>query len=142
MSLSKYDTRRASDEGRFLHLEFDGRKLLTEDDGPDGKPKQMGLMVKGSNSSDFRRREKDLQAQRQERVRLKKGGRIGGLDDMQSAQRELYAAMVTEYVNLGDEWDGLDPTLQNTLLLFERFPWVEEQVIDFVENEANFLGEP
>jgi len=132
MDLSKFDTSTASESGRFLHLEFDGEKLY-EDREP------CGLRVLGPTSSTYKRIEKQLEKARMERIRIQRGGKVKGLS---GDNDELYASLVTEYVNLTLEGQPLsNPTPSDVQALFDRFPFIRDQVIAFVDDDANWLGE-
>lgn len=138
MDLSKYDTTEKANKGVFLHLAFGGESLRME--GGD----EIGLMVKGSTSTDFKNRLKGIQKARTERLRLKKNGRVKGLEGSDIEQRELYASAVSEYVNIlvdGDDWGVAPVTIARTVELFDRFGWIEDQVIEFVDDDENYLGE-
>lgn len=137
MDLIKFDTREKAEEGVFLQLEFDGVKLTT-DDG-----EAIGLMVKGSNSGDFKNRVRGIEKARATRIRLKKNGQIKGLGKEGDENSELYASAVCGYVHIkvNDE-DWTEPNIKKTMGLFELFGWIEDQVVEFVDDDANFLGEP
>lgn len=137
MDLSKYDTNKAANTGRFMHLEFLGEPLYTDD------KQKVGLFVKGTASAEFKGREKKLREAQLERVRLGRNGKVRGLSLADEEQRELYASLVTSYVNVTLDGKKLPESadLQTTIGLFERFRWLQEQVMAFVEDEANFLGE-
>lgn len=138
MDLTKYDLVPASNEGRFLHLFTPlGEKLLTED----GEP--IGLTVKGADSDDYKLREKKRDAARLEKVRVKRNGAISGLGGAEEDQRELHASAVVQYHNIvvdGEQWT-MAPSVEQTSKLFRRFSWIERQVIEFIQDEENWLGE-
>tara|TARA_R100001510_G_scaffold21218_1_gene18525 strand:- start:2275 stop:2712 length:438 start_codon:yes stop_codon:yes gene_type:complete len=144
MDLSKFDSTQASNVGKFLHLlhPATGAKLMTDPDG-DAQPEPIGFTVKGPTSTEFKGREKRLKQKRLETVKVGRGGKIKGLQGSEEDQRELYAACVTSYINCVLDGKPMPEAadVATTVGLFERIPSFEEQVIEFVDDEANWLGE-
>lgn len=137
MDLSKYDTSEAANRGRFMHLEFQGTPLLEGGE-------RVGLYVKGMSSAEFKAGEKRLRERQLERVRVNRSGKVKGIQHSDEDTRELYASLVVGYVHLSVDGKPLPEKaeMRTTLALFERFRWVYDQVVAFVDDEANFLGEP
>jgi hypothetical protein len=142
MDLSNFDLAPVSNQGRFLHLRFGGKKLLTTP--TDGStPKPIGLNMLGPESKEYRQRDAQIKRDQRERMRFKKGGKIVGLEGAEDDSRSLVAAMVTEYVNITVDGDVLDRvSLDRTRQLFDRFDWIYEQAEEFLEDETAWLGEP
>ena len=136
MDLNKFDTSKLAEEGMFLQLEFNGEKLKTE------AGEAIGLMVKGSTSADFKSRTRAITKARTERIRMKKNGQIKGLGKEDDENSELYASAVSGYVHIEVDGEVLtDVSIKKTLSLFDQFGWIQDQVIEFVDDDANFVGE-
>lgn len=147
MDFSKFDTTVASNTGKFLQLEIPDehgnwrKAVTTPEDGSDPEP--IGLMVKGPTSTEFKGREKALRSKRLEKVKVTRRGQIKGMGGSDDDQRELYAAMVTSFVKIPLDNQVLDgpAKLEEVLAFFDRFRWVEDQVVEFIDDDANWLGE-
>jgi len=137
MDLSKFDLSGASEQGAFLHLSFAGEKLYTEGKEP------VGLRLYGPESRRYKDAERRVKKERMDRVRVGRGGRVRGLGDTTMDERELLAAVVYEYVNIEVDGETLPAgaTKDQTLALFERFGWIEDQVADLIDDDNAWLGE-
>lgn len=145
MDLSKFDTTKAANTGKFLHLSFSGKKLYFCDaNGEDIKDRPIGFQVKGVASNEFKGRTAALRKERVARAQVTRSGKIKGLEGVEDEQRELYASCVTGFVNFkldGKEMDTISPTAPIVVAILDRFPAWEDQLVDFVTDEANWLGE-
>lgn len=139
MDLSKYDTTLA-DEGIFVHLRAPDGELITTE-GEDRLP--VGFRVLGATSKKFKRLQKEMKAERAKNITTTRSGHIKGLEGAEEANRELYANMVVSFVNFVLEkrdYSNETPTVGMVLQIWDRFPWMENQVVDAVEDETRFMG--
>ena len=140
MDLAKFDTVKASETGAFMHLEWDGKKLYTEEE-----PKEaVGLWLRGPDSKAARAAERKLSDDKTRRVKVGRGNRVKdfmGAEESAERETEVAAAYVIRFQNIvvdGVSWDGQEAT--KTVELFQRFPWIQRQVEEFTSDEANILG--
>ena len=71
----KYDSVAAAEQGAFLHLQYEGKKLYTE--GEDKKP--IGMILLGRDASSYRDHQKKQTDRRVDQVRISKGGKMKGV---------------------------------------------------------------
>lgn len=148
MEFSRLETRQKADEGAVLHVRhpFYGHPLYygpgANEDGEiadkaqDHRP--VTITVRGANCATMRKLYKD-----HERDRMKHGRKLSPAQDRQ-LQEKLGEAVIDATV-LG--WDGffadgapLPCTAENKREMFDRAPDIQRQVLDFSQDQANFMG--
>lgn len=145
MDFSKFDTKTASDRGRFLHLTSPetGEKLYDETLTDPETGSKVGLWIYGPTSERYKAQDKKMRDAKMERLRIKRGGRIKGLSGGEDDDRRLYASLV--FKTVGISWGTLDGVqevdVEAVEKLFDRFPFIEDQAKDFVDEDANWMGE-
>lgn len=143
MDLSSLDTRAGSALGAFLHLKFDRQALYVTDENGDqvlddkGKPKPIGLRIRGIDDPHFARlrAKKEQEAQR----RLLKGDKYSP-EEEREANIDLVARAIMEPVNLVLEGKPVGSTHEDLVALLDRFPWIYDQVNTGVGERARFVG--
>lgn len=113
--------------------------------GRDGQPVEFDVF--GKDSAEYRRAVALVVA---EDMRAKRGKAAKGdvsdaqilqaLDDKNANTAKIMARAV--FGVRGAEWEGkpIKPTYDELLRLFQKHPWVADQINDFVEDDADFLA--
>lgn len=137
MDLNKYDSKAAATKGAFLHLEYEGKKLMTEE----GEP--IGMTMLGSDSPEYQQHMYKQSDARIAKASVTRRGRIKNVKTEATAQDgiELNARVTTELHHIVVEDVEIECTFENVVKLLNRFPWISEQADDFVNERSNFLGE-
>jgi hypothetical protein len=148
MEFSRLETRQKADEGATLHVRhpFYGHPLYY---GPganaDGElvdkaaeHTPVTIAVRGANCATMRKIYKD-----HERDKMKLGRKLTPSQERQ--MQEKLGEVVIDATVIG--WDGffddgapLPCTSENRRELFERAPDIQRQVIEFSQDQANYMG--
>lgn len=131
MDLSSLDTRKAAGDGAKYQLRHPVEDTpITTDDG-----KPVTITVIGTDSEAFRRA-----AQAQANSRLKHGQRSRvTAETVESDATDLLVACTTGWSGIVVDGKELDFSAENARALYDRFPWIREQVSAFAAERANFL---
>lgn len=138
MDLSKLDTVAACDEGADLELThpITGAVLTDEKTG-----EAVSIKLIGADSKEYQSLTHKAQTKRLNK-RLSRGGVV------KMTAEELDADALELLVHCTKGWkhvlvDGKELVFNetNARQLYTRFPWIRDQVSDFVQERANFLGE-
>ncbi len=131
MDLSALDTRKAADEGAKLHLRHPVEDTpLTKDDGS-----PITITLVGSDSATFKRA-MQVQADR----RLKSNNRRAiSMQSIEDDAVDLLSAATVGWDGIVVDGKELPFSNENAKTLYERFPWIREQVNSFIGERANFL---
>ncbi len=137
MDLKQFDTRAPSEDGADM-------PVLGPDDEPffkDGTDDPVTIRLMGNDSPTFER----------EQHRIAKGrkglkiSRSGVKLDSRQAKLDLIQMMAACTISWdGIDYDGESPypcTRQNAIRLYTDLPWLRDQVVAFMEDRMNFLGE-
>lgn len=136
MDLSKFSTKKKSNEGQFLHLKspVDGKLLY---DGDESKP--VGLYLLGSDSDKVQaaihKRFNDSYAESKT-----KKEETGYSEKSDSAKNELLADCTQEWENLSLDGDG-EFSRDKILKVYSDtgWLWLRNQALNFVDDRANFI---
>ncbi len=137
MNLSKFRTAEVANKGRFMQFRDPANdELLFDDDNV-----AMGLNLLGQDSQTFNKRLAKLNKARAENIRVKRGGRIEGMDPIENEDKiDLLAACVTGGHAVLDGV-ALDLGSQDVVKKFlTDFPCFLEQADEFVADRSNYLG--
>ena len=134
MDLSNLDTRRASEEGAWLTLRHPAtdRPILDESTGA---PVRIKLL--GKDSKAYQSRAMQL-AQRHIGAGL--GRKKVDLEAMSEEDTELLASATVAWEYIVVDHESLSCSTSNARTLYERFPWIKEQVQLFIGSREAFLG--
>lgn len=136
MDLKTFDSRKQQESGAFLHLESpNGERLYT-----DGKKKEpIGISVLGAHSSKMRALEHKQANARIKGTRIKRG-QVSNLTSEQIEENNLdyFATACSRFHHIVVEEEEWDHTRARELL--ERFPWILNQIAEFMRDENNYLG--
>ncbi|MES1987461.1 MAG: hypothetical protein V4440_05420 [Pseudomonadota bacterium] len=132
MQLNKFDTTKKANAGAFLHLVApNGAKLYEQDaDGKNDLAKPVGLYLLGLDSKAF-------QESKHKRANERRGEKVTSeMVDEESLQAG--ADLAVGWLNLEVDGDS-EFSRANVLKIYQQYPWVREQVDNFVANRANFI---
>jgi hypothetical protein len=138
MDLGKYDTSVKEEEGAFLHLEGPNGDKLWSDEEP---REPVGITLLGIHSKKLKDLEHKQQNKRLASTRMGKRGQIRGVTSEQVEENasEMFVAATVSFKHImvdGDTWQA-----DRAAELYDRFAWIRAQVDEFINTEANFLGE-
>jgi len=71
--------------------------------------------------------------------RLKKGIKRLSLEETENENLELLVACTLDWKNVVYEGEPLECTPENVKFIYSQFPWIKEQVDDFIGDRANYL---
>lgn len=129
MDLSTLDVSEAASRGATMELRNPATGETLYSDG--GEP--VSITVLGSDSSEYRKR-----------LRSAANGRINSRKKQTIEQLEqdgigLLVAVTTGWRNIVVEGQNLEFSPEEARRLYEKYPWIREQVDEFVNERANFL---
>lgn len=130
MDLSKLDVVTAADEGALLTLKHpvDESTLETEK-GP------MQILLVGTDSSTYRN---ILKNRARQRLNQKKSTKID-LDEAELKGIQLLAKCTLDFINILDDGKYVKYTYEDAIKLYQKYPWIKEQVDEFMSDRSNFL---
>lgn len=135
MELSQFDICASASEPAFLQLvnPFTNEELHDEE-GP------VGLWLLGADSVEYQNVRKRHQNRRL--ARSTKKGRVEPVtvEEIQAETIEALSFVTVGIENLTLDGKPLEPTPHNARRIYERFDWVREQAVEFVEDRRARLG--
>jgi hypothetical protein len=138
VDLSKLDTTVAAEEGAELQLRnpIDDSVLRDEKSGD-----PVVIMVVGTDSKEYMRVTHAIQNRRLGK-RLGKGSRPKmTAEELEADALELLVASTKGWKHIVVDGAELAYSEKNVRTLYQRFPWIKEQVDEFIADRTNFLGE-
>ena len=134
MDLSALDTSKAAEQGAKLHLRHPTEDYPITDNGKkDGQPVTITLI--GADSETFRR---FSQSQMDRRLKAASKRQYTSAAAEEDAT-DLLVACTVGWGNIELDGKDLPFSKENAKLLYDRLPWVKEQVGAFIGERANFL---
>jgi hypothetical protein len=107
-----------------------------------GTNEDLGILITvlGKDSDEF---QKISRAQSKKRMaKITKGGfrsQAVPLEEIEQDGLELLAAVTKKWVNVVVDGNDLPFTKENAVALYERFPWIREQLDVAIGDRANFI---
>lgn len=144
MGLEKLATRKTSSNAVPLHVKFDGEKQYEgspEDVAAKSKPVRIFLI--GQDSAEY-----SAVRQKLSNKALNKMAKAGGpgkkgavsAEQLEEDKLELAVAATKNWENVVWEGQTLPFSPENVRKVYQECPWLLEQVEEFVNDRANFLG--
>ncbi len=131
MDLSTLDVVSASNQGATLELIHPvTEEKIVDDDG-----NVMSITVLGTDSQTYR---DILKARTRQRLNQKKQSKID-LDEAEHKGLELLARCTMGWANIYDEGEKVPFSFEAALNLYKKYPWIKEQVDNFMADRSNFL---
>jgi hypothetical protein len=131
IDLSSIDTVKGSNEGFDVQIYHPG---TNEDLG-------ISINVLGKDSDEFQRVSRAQQKKRM--AKMQKGGFRSTtaipLEEIEQDSLELLAACTKSWSGVIIDGKAIDCTKENAVALYERFPWIKEQIDTAIGDRANFI---
>lgn len=129
MDLSKFDTRKACDDGAIMPVIYEGNPV-TQDDG-----KPVTITLRGRDSDAF---QKSIRSRADARMQSRQ--RVGmTVSAIESEGIETLADCTVDWDGIMVDGEVLPCNRANAIKLYTRFPWLREQADQFISERANFL---
>lgn len=134
MDLSKIDLASAAEQGATMQLKHpvNGQLLF---DGEGDHKKAITITLAGRDSERFQRAYRSIQNRRLGRRNKEKQT----VEQFENETIELLARATLGWQHITLEGAPLEFSEQNARRLYERLPWVREQIDEFIEDRQNFF---
>lgn len=130
VDLSSIDTVKGANEGFDVQIYHPG---TNEDLG-------ISITVLGKDSDEFQKISRQHSKKRM--AKITKGGFRGAtipLEEIEQDALELLAAVTKAWKNVVVDGNDLPFTKENAVAIYERFPWIKEQVDVAIGDRSNFI---
>ena len=124
MELTQFDVVSPANEGVWMNLEHP----VT------GEPLEVKIKLAGVDSDYYKK-----ELRRQQNKRFKKGFRKMNAEELESETIGLLVACTLDWEGVELEGQALECNPENARKIYKRFPWIKEQVDNFINDRANFL---
>ena len=124
MELTQFDVVSPANEGVWMNLEHP----VT------GEPLEVKIKLAGIDSDYYKK-----ELRRQQNKRFKKGFRKMNAEELESETIELLVACTLDWDGVELEGQALECNPENVRKVYKQFPWIKEQVDNFINDRANFL---
>lgn len=137
MDLKKYDTKERAEKGAIMPV------LSPETQRPlfdDTTGEQVQITLLGADSSRFRKGQFELA---REQLRTTRRRTNSTADDMEAALKTLIGVLAEctlDWKHIAWNGEVLECNKPNATMLYTELPWLREQVSEFVQDRANYLG--
>ncbi len=134
--LSSFDTTKLADEGAVMELcdPIDGRRLIDE---KSGDPVTITLI--GQDAKQYQR-EVHKATNKRLNKRITKGRIKLSAEEIEGDSLDLLIKCTKSWTYINVDGEMLEFSQKNVRMLYERFPWIKEQVDEFTTDRSNFLG--
>jgi hypothetical protein len=132
--LSEFDSVKGAQEGAVMEVRnpISGGKLLDGD-------KPVTITLAGKDSDKFRTVHAEILSRRLTKVGI--SGRVKiNAGELQDESMELLSACTLSWSGIVVDKQSLECTPANAVKVYTRFPWLREQVDEFIGDRSNFLG--
>lgn len=135
MDLSQFDSTKKSSAGVAMTLRspIDGKDLIDE-----GTKQPLTITLIGQDSAEFRAMQHRLSSKRLNAA-VKKKLRLDA-DELDADTLSMLAKSTKAWQGIVVEGKALDCNESTARSLYERMPWIREQVEEFISDRSNFLG--
>ncbi len=123
-NFGEMDISKKAEEGAWLELT-----------GPSGEVLDARVLLIGKDAKVYRSKMRNISQQDRNK---KKGLAIKDLEKM-SLDTYVSATLNWENIMINESEGNLECTRENKMRFYNQFPWVLEQVSEFVEDRSNFL---
>ena len=139
--LAALDTTDLSEEGTWMHLAGPNDADLYVGEEDDEKP--VRILLIGKDSKKYQDIEHKNNNKLLSEAALKGGRRPKNLtlsEDTSARNIEKLAKCTKAWENVIVDGAELECTTKNARMVYKRFPWIREQVLDFANDRSNYLG--
>ena len=133
-ALRSFDTITASESGATLELHDPEGNSFVDDDG-----NPITITVKGSDSKLYTQAQHDSVSKRINK-RMGKGSMKLKSDEWEQDALDLLIKCTVGWSGIVLDSKALEFSEANVRLVYTQFPWIREQVDEFVQDRGNFLG--
>ena len=121
-----------SDEGELMQVcnPATGEPLF------DDEKVAVGMSLVGRDSKEYRNAQRAVTNRRLSN----KSGTTLTAERLESEANEVLAKCVKSWSGIVFEGEAINCDYQNAKMIFDRVPWIKEQVDEFVADRSNFLG--
>ena len=134
MDLSALDTKAVANQGAQLHLKGPDGTPLFQGEGDQKKPITLTLI--GKDSDEFQMASNALANRRIQDAQRKKTALI---EEIERDAIRVLASCTKAWDGIVLDGEELAHSFENVVKLYTRFPWIREQVDEFIAERANFL---
>lgn len=124
LDLATLDTRKASNQGVEFELDHPST----------GEPLGIVLTVVGTDSDDYKRAEHAATNKR-----LNKRNAKMTAEGLEATTRGLLVECIKGWTGMVVDGEEMEFTKENARAVLKRFPWIQEQVDQFVGDRRNFI---
>ena len=124
MDLTQFDVVSPANEGVWMNLEHP----VT------GEPLDVKIKLAGVDSDYYKK-----ELRKQQNKKFKKGFRKLSAEELEADTIELLVACTLDWEGVELEGQALECNPENVRKIYKRFPWIREQVDNFINDRANFL---
>ena len=124
MDLTQFDIVSPANEGVWMTLEHP----VT------GEPLDVKIKLAGVDSDYYKK-----ELRKQQNRKFKKGFRKMSAEELEADTIELLVACTLDWEGVELEGQALECNAENARKIYKRFPWIKEQVDNFINDRANFL---
>jgi len=124
MDLTQFDVVSPANEGVWMNLEHP----VT------GEPLDVRIKLAGIDSDYYKK-----ELRKQQNKKFKKGFRKLSAEELEADTIELLVACTLDWEGVELEGQALECNPENVRKIYKRFPWIKEQVDNFINDRANFL---
>jgi len=126
VDLSQFDTKKTSEEGVWVEIE----------NPIDGEPLGIHFKILGSDSEVYNK-----QIRKNKDKMMKQGMRNIKSENLEVEEIELLVACTVDWDNIVDNGEKLECTKENVRYVYKNYPWIKDQVDDFIGDRSNFLSQ-
>lgn len=129
MDLSKLDTTERANKGAWTTVVDIGT----------GKETDARILLAGVDSEQFKEAKEKWENKR--RAKLEKGAGLPTSQELDQARLETLVACTLDWENVDVDGNSLSCNRSQIIYVYKRFPWLREQVDQFIGDRRNFLPE-
>lgn len=138
MDFRKYDVVKAAETGAILYLRDPATgEPLGQENPETGEPEGAWIKLMGTDSTVYKNA---IHSRLNKRLNQKKQKDVDIAVEEKSTLVTLAKMTIDWSEETGIDGELLECTQQNAVRLYREFPWVKEQVDEFVAERSNFLN--
>src|SRR5262245_42075614 len=135
MDLSSYDTTgKEEPRGKLNLIDLDGKPMIDEDSG-----EPVTITLVGLDSKEYIQAVQDNQTRRLNAARNRRNVKITG-SDLDNDALAVQIACTKDWSHIIWQGKELECIPANVRMVYERLRFIRDQVAEFIEDRANFLG--
>lgn len=104
-----------------------------------GVATDMRIMVAGPNSTQYKEADRRVKNRNLQALQKMKGQKILSIEAVEAGQLELLVSVTLGWANVVYAGEPLEFTQDNVKMLYTQFPFIVEQIDEFLGEQRNFL---